>query len=865
MSIFRRSHRIYPGPDETDSIFQENKIELVSDVIVTHSTYPTTGVYSEDEVKGWQWSKTFPQRLNNRRDRIETSIGGASYSLEEGSVLNNWQGAVLEGLELKKIEESFKKITSSWKPFYSTGEYSIYHRNKRMNSDYCLSKVLEEPSEIEPEPDPSGIDNANPEVVINNRIEGIIYNTSIAIYKRDSRFTNFPFYKYVFDPNLETPNSYYTDEEDPDESGTVHSLININELKKIKIGGNYDLIDDERAILNTWEYGGKGNQGRSIIYTEFFPVEKEGFQLVELVAGAEDDERDYHLWTRVPKFTYDGGRQYILDELKGIVKINSIEPNETAKIKSVSGIDGRDSFYEITFFEKNKKINSELGVLTINDNDYNYYDFNGKSLIIQISDPEIDVSGWTEVTFKQEGEDFSLGSDLYMSYTAIPRIDYEVSNKEELLLRSDETIDLKPYRSIENSGLIEINPYEKHISSIELSSTLTPGASLKMGVETLKLTAEVLNSAGGRVKEADVYFYCDFGFFNNGSKEYFTRSNKEGEAFSYYNWPYNERDSYLWVTGDGVTTIDGRSVLKIGISGTSSREIENVNVFQSLKIDPFYGFGGQKLTIESVEELENDQLRITFTTPIRDIEEYVGNQMMFLENETQFGNDLCTATNNHGYAFVKDISNRDVRCHILGIENNNTIIINKNYIAANLYRRPSGEMRLYKSKELQYSRNRRRETGLTFDRLLYIDEGNASLTPLRAEDWHTDADYLYIIYPARVTLPAASEYREENIVAGYKIFLNKKATIHAETLDPATGRTIQSNRLTIDVTLPDFLRTTEGFQLSGENIDGSGIGGSTFLKLEQVDGEIEDPGDSTQIILYNPFKNGFNIIIDNEV
>ena len=62
MSIFRRSHRIYPGPDETDSIFKENRIELVSDVIVTHSTYPTTGVYSEDEVKGWEWSKTFPQK-----------------------------------------------------------------------------------------------------------------------------------------------------------------------------------------------------------------------------------------------------------------------------------------------------------------------------------------------------------------------------------------------------------------------------------------------------------------------------------------------------------------------------------------------------------------------------------------------------------------------------------------------------------------------------------------------------------------------------------------------------------------------------------------------------------------------------------
>lgn len=865
MSIFRRVQQVNPPGDTTESIFQKNTLSLVSDVIVTYNTYPATGVYSEENIEGWKWSKTFPQELNSDRNKINSSVGGSNYSLEEGSLLNNWQGAVLSGIELEKIKETFIKTSSKWVPEYTTGAYSIYHKEKRLNSNFSLCKTLKEE-----------IDDGS----VANFFENIIYNESIAIYKRDKRFVNFPFYKYVYDEDLKNPNSYSIDID----SESKTSSIEVNEVKKIKTGGDLDLVSQEVSTLETWEYSGMGNPGRSIIYTEYFPVDKESFNLVELDADGETFED----WTRVSKFTYTGQKEYILDALKGIVRINSIEVNSSQRAKSIELVepivhetdaDGQETmvphqYHKVIFFESKRNNIPETGLISIEKTvagddggesrvtlECNYYDYNGKSLIVKATMEQLDsfILGHFTVIFKLEGQNFASGSNLFLSYTAVPRVDYEVVNDQKLLLRSDPKIDLKPYRAIENSGLIEINPYEKHIDRIDLSSDLAPGATLKMGIESLKLQATVLNSSGGRVKEADVFFYCDFGYFNNGNKNFFSKSNKEGEAFSYYYYPYSEKDSYIWVTGENIEHVDSNTVLKVR-KERSSTSNGNVCIFQTLKVDPFYGYYGQKLIVEGAVT-DGDYIEITFETNIEDIDEYIGNEMMFLENETQTHVELCKgSTNNHSFGFLK-ANGTSTKFIILNVKGKDTIITKPGF-----FQDPDGdlvagaEIFIYKSNELEYDYRRREETGLSFDRLMYIDNGETNLTPLYPNSYDTQSDNNNILIKYENSLlPLAQEQMTSNIVAGYKIFLNKKARIYAEAQDPATGRVIKSNTLTIDVSLPDFLTSAGGFEISGEEHDGNGLGGSTFLKLEQHDTELQT---NTQI-LYNPFKNGINIIIDN--
>ena len=124
--------RIEPGLNTTETIFQVSEIPLISDVINVYSTYPLTGTFADEKVEGWNWSKTFAQNLNERSERINNSLESNTSSYEEGSKLENWQGCVIAGLEYKDSESIFDSFRSRWVPYYSVGQYSIYHKSKRI-------------------------------------------------------------------------------------------------------------------------------------------------------------------------------------------------------------------------------------------------------------------------------------------------------------------------------------------------------------------------------------------------------------------------------------------------------------------------------------------------------------------------------------------------------------------------------------------------------------------------------------------------------------------------------------------------------------------------------------------------------------
>ena len=305
--------------------------------------------------------------------------------------------------------------------------------------------------------------------------------------------------------------------------------------------------------------------------------------------------------------------------------------------------------------------------------------------------------------------------------------------------------------------------------------------------------------------------------------------------------------------------------MKVSKEGTSTRGGE-VSIFQTLKVDPFYGYYGQELTITEVQEIDDELILIKVDREISNIEEYIGNEMMFLENKTQeFPEGSCKeSTNNHSFGFLKE-AGRSTKFIILNIKDKDSLITKKAFFGDRLqFVRPSNKISIYKSNELEYSHERIRNTGLSFDRLMYIDNGRTSLAPLNPSNYDisSDSNYVLVNYDG-IRLPLADEVAPSNIVAGYKVFINRKANIYAEAEDPATGRIIRSNTLSIDVALPDFLTSESGFQISGEGKEGNGIGGSSFLRLEQTERLDEELQDSEDIILYNPFKNGINIIIDN--
>ena len=89
----------------------ESTLNIENDLRVVKNTYPITGTFAK--VKGWEWSKSIPQDLRKENKRINSSIGGYEYNLEEGTIYKDWVGCVKNGLKsltLKKIQKRICKI-----------------------------------------------------------------------------------------------------------------------------------------------------------------------------------------------------------------------------------------------------------------------------------------------------------------------------------------------------------------------------------------------------------------------------------------------------------------------------------------------------------------------------------------------------------------------------------------------------------------------------------------------------------------------------------------------------------------------------------------------------------------------------------
>jgi hypothetical protein len=109
-------------------------------------------------------------------------------------------------------------------------------------------------------------------------------------------------------------------------------------------------------------------------------------------------------------------------------------------------------------------------------------------------------------------------------------------------------------------------------------------------------------------------------------------------------------------------------------------------------------------------------------------------------------------------------------------------------------------------------------------------------------------------------------YDDSNLIAAYKIFIDRVARVWAETIDPATGRIIKSNVIKILISLPQYLKGDHGFKIYNTETDdiSSGVGGANFLTLNEIKAQNEYNEAVSELITINPFyKNRINFFIEN--
>jgi hypothetical protein len=401
-----------------------------------------------------------------------------------------------------------------------------------------------------------------------------------------------------------------------------------------------------------------------------------------------------------------------------------------------------------------------------------------------------------------------------------------------------------------------------------------------MGGEATKITATAYNSHGTPVKELPVTFYSDLGKFNSENNSAKSITNEIGEAYSYYNWPYSQDSDHILI--ERINHIDGNTEIEfsghsVGYNGAEA------SIFQVAKDDPFYGSLGWEAEIVRLDEYLNgpDDEYIVFTLDknLPNLEEYFTNQMLYLEYQslsTSEDFDEFVADHNcqdllinYCLGFIKvQESGKIFKIIVDKIIDKNKIAVKNNYMNNGNFFFSTGEritnsIVLYKRNEMVFDPELVKK-GYSYDRVMYYDNGDEGLMPIKPSSvYRLENGNVKVIYNNRL-LPLCNMESDSNLIAAYKIFIDRVARVWAETIDPATGRVVKSNVIKILISLPQYLKGDHGFKIYENNTsyESSGLGGANFLTLNETEAS---NGYQPDLITLNPFhKNIINFFIQND-
>ncbi len=809
------------GTSDVDLIEQCEVISfgISNEVIVNKQSYPLTGTFKG--VKGWTWNKTKPQDLSDKKKTIESFLGGHSSNLEEGSVRDHWFGSVLSGIVLDSIDESqYKTKRKRWIPKYTPGVYSIFHLSKKLYSNKSSCEVLNvEGTNLE----------GNHTYEIKNKF--IDSSVSITLFKRDSNFNNIPAYTYSYDTALNDELSFRF------ESDT--NKIEFKSLKQIQIGSSAGPTVDE--VQCKYEHLGLGNKHRGICYTEYFPAEN-----LELKTIQNDMIYD---WTPVSNFIDSSAtdRHYILDKETGRILFSNNYPVVNFSIKDDSG--------GVLELHGSTESFPERGYITVGVQSELLYFYGKKKYGLYVCNPDLSERGVSSLnegelgTLKYGGMRLKNLEQIYVSYTAKPRIDFECIDGG--LFSSD--LNIKPYTKINSNGIIELSPQEKHVSELTLTCDKSKigrdiyGPMFLQGDTTI-LKAAALNNNKKPVSEIDITFFGREGSFEGDvpAPDGITKvSNKEGIAKAAYFYPYSNNA----LSGYSEVYLDGNDSYLIYNNLGIGTQIEDITIFQVFKTDAFSGSLGRELNVvdKKIINLDNKMLlkledkigldykeyELNQLDRSKDIADYVPRQLNLCDGK-EWNTGMCLIELDYNMGTVgpvlieKVIDETSIQIRTSGLSQFRKI-----------RHLPIKKVHMYKRAELDWSGlgqpaeiSPEERLNRSLNKVLYKIDGATGLyekvIPSRIVNNR--------IYFDGIHLPANSMSDRNNIIAMYKIMASKNVTLHARCIDPATGFEIRSNQIKLKIDFPNYLKSENGFRFKTlDSEDSGGLGGANFIAINPTD------------------------------
>ncbi len=465
---------------------------------------------------------------------------------------------------------------SKWTPILNTGEYTVYNDSKHFFSDYSVSKILE-----------------TEEITIN---QTGISTIQIAYYKRDNEFNNIPFIKYEFvDGEFDKQKQYQIQDL---ENQTKIILSDLNEI-------NIDLLEsiNEKTYEDLKKYS--ENKGASvkfssrIIYTNYFPIKPNSLKLYSYSNITEEIEE----WELVNNI-------FKLDEISAQNNLRKcFDIDYTKGVIRTSGYRIDNKYFITNYNESNRSFYlSDIDNFWPNEGSFSFYNKNNNSFFakaiyngkhrnilqqvqIVLNPFEFTLNQLKEncyVTLDTTGyqSDKEQEFEFFITYAALPLVEYEALNDQTKLNRKDKNLNLKPIYLNRNNGIIQISPSEKHVSSIVLrcdkeaigENSFGP---LFFGIDQTRITATCYNGFKQIVSGVEVEFKNiidePYVFFEGLSKLPITKvSNHFGKAFVNANVPYDE--SLMMVISKETS---GKSILFN--QSSILRNLQDATIFQTLR------------------------------------------------------------------------------------------------------------------------------------------------------------------------------------------------------------------------------------------------------------------------------------------
>ncbi len=821
-------------------MYEEATYDLEAVVVNSDAGELLTGTYSSElDISGWKWDRRILEDPTRSSAFYSEYLGGHAAGLLDGTRLSWWMSGTHEGLDYAGLSGYRSGEGLTWTPVFAVGPYSIYYEERNLYSDFSYTGRF------------NTDDNANGVNRIALRDDCVDSTIKVTLFDRGDTPSNRA--KYTFEP-VETFTGRLDDGATArlsTESGDEILWDNISErvyefiIKDgyIWLGCDWSISVglEETPTLSTvsfYESAGVGNATGRDIYTNLFPIQTGSLKLYSY------DGSTFTEWTEAANLDFSGpsDKHYCVDHDLGIVTVGGYQAPDTLLSED---IDEDDTSIPV-FGSADLSGYPSQGVIVIGSEQILYYEkglrgfhdctrgYNGTTAEAH--------STYSTISDRQHGAAAPASSALFLSYTAVPRIEYEVTDYGyRSAMPCYSPMDLRPISNVDTTGVVQIASSLPHLDEIVLSTDKPLIAStlygpLYFGTDVARLTATAYDSFGNTVEgiELNIVLESGPGSLAGGLSVYTRDSNPSGQIYTLFSSPYDWADICRIATA---TTHSGGDTILTIPELPNGLNASDITVFQILKHDPVAGTQGQKFEVTA----SSNDGTLTDGTAVGEAQFSI--EASFSDAHGRYVGGVAHILCDNGILYSREISAVINDYDVGGDPEGYTFYVST--AVAGLLTGSATSVWLYPNDAVEFSLSPLNGTPVVLyewsDEVEHPLTGAVGAYTPVLPSAHTTTT---LTYSGRLLEAPAPSDKDSNIGA-YAVIAPAVTSFYAWGQDPISGRIIRSNSVRIKIDLPDYLKGVDrsgtsattlpvpkGFTfITEEDNLGAGLGGANFLTI----------------------------------